>query len=658
MAPSPLNRTGGCPVPCHKAPAPRQGPVPRPELEYWNRRTSIGAIAVNLRWAWGQAWARDRSAALGVIAVQLLLGLQPALLIHVTQNLVDTVVAAAGGGSAGFGDVLPWLIAFGLLLLLTFEVLWPVRDTLNLRLEQSLAHVLGRRLLTTSSRLPLLFFEASETYDRLERAGNPGRKVSRLLFSAMQFCQGLITAISVAAMFAPVSPWISLALLAVLVPQVRLEIEENRKFMAFTYGETPEERRAGYVDRILTGRGEQKEMRLFALHAPLTERWRGMRQVLRERLFEQRRRQVLGVLPGTGLRIAVGVGVAGVLAYLLGGRVLTPGAFVALFQGVDDMFRAGGSLGYNSRELQNQSAEVGYVREFLDLAEETGPAAGPAEPSGKTRFPRPLRQGIEVEGVHFAYPASASGQAAPPVLQGVGLHLAPGERVALVGENGSGKSTLAKILLGLYPPTAGRILADGRDYGEIDPESLTGAVSAAFQDYFQFEFTLGQSIGLAALATEKGEATDLWPSWLRPDPAVVADAAHRSGAEELAQRLPDGYETPVGHVLDGGQGLSGGEWQRVAVARAFTRHPELLILDEPAASLDAVAEAELYRQFAGLLKGRTALLISHRLGSARMADRILVLRQGRIVEQGRHDELLAAQGVYAGMWEEQASWYR
>ena len=231
--------------------------------------------------------------------------------------------------------------------------------------------------------------------------------------------------------------------------------------------------------------------------------------------------------------------------------------------------------------------------------------------------------------------------------------------MALVGENGSGKSTLARILLGLYPPTGGRILADGLDYSEIDPESLAGSVSAAFQDYFRFEFTLGQSIGIAAPAAppEKPDH-DLWPRWLHPDPAVVADAARRSGAEELAQRLPGGYDTPVGHVLDGGQGLSGGEWQRVAVARAFTRDPELLILDEPAAALDAAAEAELYRQFAELLEGRTALLISHRLGSARMADRILVLQQGRIVEQGRHDELVAAQGVYAGMWEEQASWYR
>ena len=645
----------------------------RTDLEYWNRRSSAGIIAANLRWAWSHIWGHARMAALGLLAVHLLLGLQPALLIHVTRNLVDTVVAAAGG-SAGFGDALPWLIAFGLTLLLTNEVVWNVRDILNLRLEQNLSHVLGRRLLAGSSRLPLLFFETSQTWDRLERARDPGSKLYRIFSSALHFCQAVVTVVSVAAMFAPVSPWISLALLAVLIPQVYFEVEQSRMFMAFTYGETPEERRAGYVDRILTGRAEQKEMRLFGLHGNLTERWRRMRQVLRERLFEQRRRQAAGMLPVTGLRIAVGVGVAGALAYLLGDRVLTPGRFVALFQGVDDMLGAGGSLAFNSRELQAQSAEVGYVREFLDLAEGDGPAAPAAtrrygtatEAPGPPRnapFPRPLRQGLTVEDIHFSYPAAGSDEAdsggAPAVLQGVGFHLSPGERVALVGENGSGKSTLAKILLGLYPPGGGRILADGTDYAGIDPDSLAASVSAAFQDFYRFELTLGHSIGIAALTSEEERPySDLWPGWLQPDPAAVADAARRSGAEELAQRLPDGYDTPVGHVLDGGQGLSGGEWQRIAIARAFTRNPELLILDEPAAALDAVAEAELYRQFAELLGGRTALLISHRLGSARMADRIVVLQRGRIVEQGRHDELVAVQGVYAAMWEEQASWYR
>ena len=636
--------------------------LPRSDLDFWNRRENATAIRVNLRWAWRHIWAHARIAALCLIAVHILLGIQPALLIHVTRNLVDTVVDLAGGGTSGFGDILPWLIAFGVILLLTREVLWNVRDVLHLRLEQNLSHIMGRRLLERSSRLPLLFFDVSGTYDRLERAHDPGQKLDRLFFTTLHVFEAAIKAVSVAAMFASVSPWITLVLLAVLAPQVRLDMEQSRRFMAFTYGETPEERRAGYVDRILTGRTEQKEMRLFDLHAPLTKRWRSTRRALRERLLDQRRRQVIGGLPATGLRVAVGLGVAVVLAYLLGGRVLTSGQFVALFQGVGDMLGAGGSLGFNSRELQARSAEVGYVRDFFDMSDGVEPKTQTPGDKGGTpfaAFPRPIKSGLIVDNVHFAYPAAASGDSAPPVLQGVSFHLAPGERVALVGDNGAGKSTLARILLGLYRPSAGRILADGTDYAEIEPDSLRAAVSAAFQDYCRFELTLGQSIGIGTLGnTGEGPAAELWPSWLQPDMAVVRKAGRRSGADELAERLPNGYDTPVGHVLDGGQGLSGGEWQRIAIARAFTRDPELLVLDEPAAALDAVAEAALYRQFAELLEGRTALLISHRLGSARMADRILVLRHGRIVEDGRHDDLLATGGVYAGMWEEQASWYR
>ena len=248
---------------------------------------------------------------------------------------------------------------------------------------------------------------------------------------------------------------------------------------------------------------------------------------------------------------------------------------------------------------------------------------------------------------------------ARPVLRGVSFHVEPGERIALVGENGAGKSTLAKILLGLYAPTSGDVRADGTRYSQIDPASLSSAVSAAFQDHYNFELTLGQSIGVGAMGSGGGtQDTELWPAWLPPDPEEVAAAARRSGADAIADRLPHGYATPVGHVLDGGQGLSGGEWQRLAVARAFTGDPEILVLDEPAAALDPMAEAELYRQFGSLTEGRTALLISHRLGSARMADRILVLEDGRIAEEGHHDELLAAGGVYAGMWEVQAAWYQ
>ena len=634
----------------------------RSDPEFWNRRASAATILTNLRWTLAHVWAHGRGPALGIVAVQILIGLQPALLIYITQHLIDTVVTSAGAGGTGFEQTLPWLIAFGLVLLLTSDVQWKIRDALHLRLEQNLEHALGRHFLAKASRLPLVFFEVSAFYDRLERAKTPGIKVNRFFFAAMQALVASIKVLSVAAMFAPVSLWISLALLTVLIPQIWLSLEQSRRFMSFTYGQTEETRRASYVDRVLTGRDEQKEMRLFALHQTLSQRWRAMRRILRKQLWQQRQQQVRGRLPITGLRIVVSAGVAVALAYFLGDRLLTPGRFVALFRGVDDMLRAGSSLGFSAWDLQVRTVDVGYVREFLDLPEDDAWLQRPPAAREPTRpFPKPLREGFAVEDVWFAYPAAdATESGSPrPVLQGVSLHLKPGERVALVGANGAGKSTLAKLLLGLYQPTAGELTVDGVHYDEIDRTSLASTVSAAFQDFFNFELTASQSIGIGALGSgDSDQGTDLWPAWLSPDPAVVENAARRTGVDAIAARLPHGYDTPVGHILDGGQGLSGGEWQRFAIARAFIRQPELLILDEPTAALDPLAEAEVYRQFGELLAGRTALLISHRLGSARMADRILVLKDGRIAEQGHHDDLVAKGGVYAALWEEQASWYR
>ena len=197
----------------------------RSDPEFWNRRTNVATIWNNLRWTLTHIWAHGRAPALGIVAVQILLGIQPALLIYITQHLIDTVVVSAGAGGAGFEQTLPWLLAFGLVLLLTSDVQWQIRDALHLRLEQNLEHALGRRFLAKASRLPLVFFEVSAFYDQLERAKNPGRTLDRFFFSAMHVFQAGIRVLSITAMFVPVSLWISLALLIVLVPQIRLSIE-------------------------------------------------------------------------------------------------------------------------------------------------------------------------------------------------------------------------------------------------------------------------------------------------------------------------------------------------------------------------------------------------------------------------------------------------
>lgn len=220
-------------------------PGPSRELEFWNRRSNAGAIIDNLRWVLPLVWELEKGRALGILTVHVLMGLQPAMVIYVTEHLVDAVVETAGGGAAGFRATLPWLISYGFTLILTNEVMWQIRDTLHERLEQRLSYVLGRRLLAKASKLPLVFFEIGESYNHLSRARDPGQKINRFIFQAMHVFQAGLAAISVAGMFAPVSLWITLVLLAVLVPQIRLSTEQNRMFMAFTYGETEEERRAG-----------------------------------------------------------------------------------------------------------------------------------------------------------------------------------------------------------------------------------------------------------------------------------------------------------------------------------------------------------------------------------------------------------------------------
>lgn len=435
------------------------------------------------------------------------------------------------------------------------------------------------------------------------------------------------------ALFWPVAHWLPAALVLSLVVRAGRQAERSRRDMSFIQDQTEDQRRVSYVGGLLTGGSEQKEMRMFNLHQHLAGRWRGLRRGVRAALLGQKRRNALFALPADVLSFAVAAGTAVLLVLALARHAITLGAFVALFGGVQMVENAGAQFAFQFAQGNASVLQVGYLREFLDLPDEPAPSA--AMP-----FPTPLRKGIRCEGLTFTYPGRNE-----PVLHDLHLQLRPGERVALVGENGSGKSTLAKCLLGLYRPDAGRISVDGVDYRDIASDSLRAAVSAAYQDYVNFQFTLRESIGVGDVA-----AVD-------QDDRVLA-AAHRGGADEVAASLARGYDNPVGGVLEGSSGLSGGQWQRVAISRAFMRDAQLLILDEPAAALDPQAEAALHARFAETLAGRTALLVSHRQGSARLADRILVLRDGRIAEDGTHDALLAVGGEYARMWEAQAQWYR
>ncbi len=572
----------------------------------------------------------------------------PAAAVRITQRVIDLAIAGAGRGATGFTPVLPWLGALALALILAQGPVWRLRHPLDQRLQQRLEYALGAARLSKAARLPLLFFEASESYDRLQRSDGPGHKAHRLFTDGLDLVQGLVSVVSVALLFGPVSPWLPAALVAVLIPQALWAAEVSRQWMAFTYGQTEEQRRVRYVDHLLTGRGEQKEIRVFDLQEPLTARWHRLRRALRAGMLRQKRRGVLQGLPTSGLSLAVTIGVAFLLAVALARHRITTGAFVALFGGVGMVQGAMHHIAFSVRDLQTGATDVGYVREFLGLPQTDGPeggtgAAGAAAVGaahGTAPFPQSLRHGIRLEAVTFTYPGRPR-----PVLDHLDLQLRPGERVALVGENGAGKSTLVKVLTGLFRPTEGRVLYGGRDLWTLDLRAVRDRQAPVFQDHVHYAFTLGENVGYG-----RAERAD--------DGEAVLTAAARGGADTVAEALPEGYGTLLTREFSGGTELSGGQWQRVAVSRGFMREAPLIVLDEPTAALDPQAEADVFRRFAAMAAGRTAVLVSHRLGSARLCDRVFVLRAGRLVEQGTHDELLAAGGEYARMWALQAQWYR
>jgi ATP-binding cassette subfamily B protein len=313
-------------------------------------------------------------------------------------------------------------------------------------------------------------------------------------------------------------------------------------------------------------------------------------------------------------------------------RAISPGMFVGLLYTLLQLRAHFGTM----RMLLVRSQ-----RFYADLRHGSAFTALPGtERQGGLPVAATLKDGIRFERVTFRYPGAEQ-----PALIDFDLHIRPGERIAIVGENGAGKSTLAKLLLGLYQPTSGRILIDGVDLATIDLSAWRARVGAVMQDFMRYALTARENIAI-------GQIERLG------DQRAITEAAALSQAAELVEELPQGYDTLLSKEFEGGQDISVGQWQKLALARAYLRDTPTLVLDEPAAALDALAEQQIYRQFLALANSKTVLLISHRVGSARLADRIIVVQQGRLAQQGTHDELVRSAGTYAELYQLQASWYQ
>ncbi|HEY7707235.1 MAG TPA: ABC transporter ATP-binding protein [Gaiellaceae bacterium] len=611
-------------------PSPRKGrtwwEVMHPEGSQGTWRDLPELLGDSLR----LVWESGRNIFLFTAVLQVLSAVGVAVQLFVAKEVFDAVLGA--GGELEFGDLAPWLVA-----LVAMTVALDLAQALQSEQSRVLGELVGRRaidrVIDVSTRIDLLAFESPDFYDRLQRARAQGQ------FRAMQTVNGLLGIVG--ALVGSVGLVLALAALQplllpfVLIGYVPLWIVASlntRDLYHFSRGMTPGDRQRNYLQNVLMGRNAAKEVRAFNLASFLRQRYD---RLYDERIDELRKlarrrtgRSLLGSLTSSGVTVAT----IGMLSWLYVSDRMSLAAAGASIFGLYQLANRLQALHFSATSLYEATLFIRDYSSFLTLE----PAVEAAE--GTLSAPASFER-LVVDDVTFTYPESDR-----PAVDRVSLEIRRGEVVALVGENGSGKTTLAKMLAGLYRPETGSIRWDDLDVSQVDPDELRRAVAVIFQDFERYLLPARENVGLG-----RKERIDELES-------IIA-AATRADAHEFLAGLPEGYETMLGREFSGGFDLSIGQWQRVALARAFFRDAPFVILDEPTASLDARAESNLFERMRELLYGRSVVLISHRFSSVRSADRIYVMHEGRVVEEGSHDELMETDGLYAELFTLQARMY-
>ena len=589
-------------------------------------------------------WQASPTLTLASLGLRLVRAALPVVMLYIGKLIVDEVVAQSrvpppGEGltvwlSSGRLLALGGLVALECALAITADLLGRASSLVDSLLAELYSNFASVRLMEHAATLDLEQFESSEQQDRLERARRQVTGRTTLLTQVFGQVQDALTAISLAAGLIAYAPWLIGLILLALLPAFLGEVHFNAQGYRLNYFRTPERRQLDYVRYLGSSVETAKEIKLFDLNAFLIDRFRRFA----ERMYADNRRLALRRAVWGGLFAALAS-----LAYYFAYAILAWRTVQGAFSIGDLTFLAGSFLRLRTlleglllgfSQVAGQAMYLEDLFSFFDAR----PHIRSAPPA--RAFPHPLRHGIVFEDVGFRYANSDRW-----AVRHLNLSLGVGEVVAFVGENGAGKTTIAKLLARLYDPTEGRIRLDGHDLRDYDLMDLRRHIGVIFQDFVRFHFTAGENISAGRI-----EAAG--------DRRRIEQAAKRSLADEVVARLPQGYEQPLGKRFNEGSELSGGEWQKIAIARAYMRDAEVLILDEPTAALDARSEYEVFQRFRDLSKGKTAVLISHRFSTVRMADRILVLEGGRVVEDGTHDQLLEQRGRYAELFELQASGYR
>ena len=581
---------------------------------------------------------------MGSMGLRLIRAVQPLLALWVGKLIIDAVVIQTRLPSAG-DDLLDWvttgrldrlIVLLGLecALALLANGLGRASALVDSLLSERYSNLASVRLMNHAATLDLEQLESSAEQDRLDRARRQVTGRTALLTQIFGQAQDMLTIVSLAVGLVAYAPWLIALLCLALIPSFLGEKHFNAQSYRIDYFRTPERRQLDYLRYLGSSTETAKEIKLFGLNGFLANRFDRFAQAL---FTDNSRLAVRRALWGG---IFTGIGT---LAYYLAYFLIVWRAASGQFSLGDLTFLAGsfqrlrGLLEGLLLGFSQLAGQVLYLADLFDFFEMRPSIVSPADPSP---VPQPIRAGFVFEDVGYRYAGSETW-----AVRHLDLVLQAGEVLALVGQNGAGKTTIVKLLARLYDPTEGRVLLDGRDLRDYDLAELRARVGVIFQDFVRFHLTAAENIGVGRV----GDLTD------RPR---VAKAAASSLADRLIERLPLGYEQPLGRRFNNGVDLSGGEWQKVAIARAYMRDADVLILDEPTAALDARAEYEVFERFKDLSRGKTAILISHRFSTVRMADRIVVLEGGKVVEAGTHEALLTSGGLYADLFDLQASGYR
>jgi len=591
-----------------------------------------------------QIWSTSPGLTLATMGLRLIRAFLPVATLYVGKLIIDEAVRLVGVG-AGFEGIedawhsgqlntLAGLLALELGLAIGSDLLGRLISYGDGLLSELFTNATSVRLMEHAARLDLEDFEDPDLQDKLDRARRQTMGRMNLMSQLFGQVQDGITVVTFAAGLIIYAPWLILLLAVALIPAFVGEAHFNALGYSLNFAWTPERRQLEYVRQTGASVETAKEVKIFNLHRFLIDRYRRLADkfYLANRALARRRAlwgTLLAALGTLGYYVAYGYIAWRTVRgdFSIGDLTFLAGSFLRLRQLLEGLL-----VGFS--QVAGQALYLDDLFSFFEIEPEI------VSPPNPVPVPRPITRGFVFENVGFRYPGAERW-----AVRALDFELRANEVLALVGENGAGKTTLVKLLARLYDPDEGRILLDGRDLREYDIDELRANIGVIFQDFVRYHLTAGENIGVGLV-----EAMD--------DKERIRHAAQRAMADEVIATLPGGYDQIIGRRFKNGVDLSGGQWQKIAIARAYMRDAQVMILDEPTAALDARSEFEVFQRFKELSDNRTAVLISHRFSSVRMADRILVLNEGRLEASGTHEQLMAAGGRYAELFELQAAGYR